>query len=72
MKDLFPPMQRIILRDWLKENRGNMRRLELKHIEAIENLIFSRKSGRVVELPNGEQVLKYKGKLYFQKTKVDK
>ncbi len=70
--DVFPAMRRLILRDWLQNNRGNLRRLELKHIEAVENLIFSRKSGRVVELPDGEIVTKNGGKLYFQKTKVEK
>jgi tRNA(Ile)-lysidine synthase len=72
LRDVFPAMRRTVLREWLRENRGNTRRLELKHIEAIENLIFSRKSGKVVELPNGEFVLKKQGKLYFKKTKVDK
>lgn len=70
--DVFPAIRRAIIRDWLKSNRGNLRRLELKHVEAIENLIFTRKSGRVVELPGGETVLKKGGKLHFQKTKVEK
>ena len=72
LKDVFPSMRRTILREWLKDNRGNLRGLELKHIEAIEKLIFSRKSGRGAELPAGESVLKKDGKLYFQKTKVEK
>ena len=72
LKDVFPSIRRTILREWLKDNRGNLRRLELKHIEAVEKLIFSRKSGKVVELPDGELVLKKNGKLYFQKTKVEK
>jgi len=72
LKDVFPSIRRLVLRDWLKNNRGNLRRLELKHIEAIEKLMFSRKSGRIVELPNGEKILKKDGKLIFQKTKVEK
>ena len=56
-----------ILREWLKENRGNLRLLELKHIEAIERLIWSRKSGKLVELPNGETVVKAEGKLIFRR-----
>jgi tRNA(Ile)-lysidine synthase len=72
LKDIFPSVRRTVLRDWLKENRGNLRRLELKHIEAIEKLIFSRKSGRTVDLPGGEIVSKKDGKLHFQKTKVEK
>jgi tRNA(Ile)-lysidine synthase len=72
LKDVFPSVRRTVLRDWLKENRGNLRRLELKHIEAVEKLIFSRKSGRTIELPGGEIVSKKNGKLHFQKTKVEK
>lgn len=66
LKDVFPSMRRTILRQWLKDNRGNLRGLELKHIEAVEQLIFSRKSGRVTELPGGEIVVKKDGKLYYQ------
>ncbi|MCY7348196.1 MAG: tRNA lysidine(34) synthetase TilS [Pyrinomonadaceae bacterium] len=72
LKDIFPSIRRLILRDWLKKNRGNLRRLELKHIEAIEQLIFSRKSGRLIELPGGAKIVKKDGKLVFQKTKVEK
>ena len=72
LKDIFPSMRRIILREWLKQNRGNLRRLELQHIEAVERLIGSRKSGRTIELPGGETVIKKAGKLVFQKTKVEK
>ena len=72
LKDIFPSMRRIVLRDWLRNKRGNLRGLELKHIEAVEKLIFSRKSGRIAELPGGEIVLKKGGKLHYQKTKVEK
>jgi len=72
LRDIFPAMRRLILREWLKTNRGSLRRLEMKHIEAIEKLIFTRKSGKVVELPGGEIVTKNGGKLHFQKTKVEK
>ena len=72
LRELFPSMRRIILRDWLKKNRGNLRRLELKHIEAVDKIIFSRKSGRTIELPGGEIVFKKAGKLHYQKTKVEK
>ncbi len=60
------------LRSWLKLHRGDLRQIGLKHIEAIENLIHSRKSGRIAELPNGGQVVKSNGKLTFEKTRVEK
>ena len=72
LRDVFPPVLRTMLRDWVKTNRGSLRGLQSKHFEAIENLIFSRKSGRIVELPNGESVLKTGGKLHFQPVKVEK
>lgn len=56
-----------LLRRWLEGKRGNLRQLELKHIEAIERLIMSRKSGKVVELPGNESVVKESGGLYWQK-----
>jgi tRNA(Ile)-lysidine synthase len=62
----------LTLREWLAFNRGNLRGLELKHIEAVERLIFSRKSGKTIELPNGETVVKENGKLSFKIFKVEK
>jgi tRNA(Ile)-lysidine synthase len=53
------------LRVWLEQHRGNLRGLELKHIEAIESLINSRKSGKTVELPGGDTVVKENGMLNF-------
>jgi tRNA(Ile)-lysidine synthase len=60
------------LRAWLKLKRGDLRQLELKHIEAIERLVQSRKSGRVVELPNGQTVVKRGGRLVYADLKVEK
>ncbi len=65
LKNLFPSMRRKILRDWLKNQRGDLRSLDFKHIEAVENLIFSRKSGKMVELPDKEFVVKENGKITF-------
>ncbi|MEO7539502.1 MAG: tRNA lysidine(34) synthetase TilS, partial [Pyrinomonadaceae bacterium] len=53
------------LRTWLAEQRGNTRRLELKHMMAIERLISSTKSGRTAELPGG-RVVKTGGKLVYK------
>ena len=72
LRSLSKPRLYRTLRAWLKNKRGDLRRLELKHIQAIERLAFSRKSGRAVELPGGEKVFKSEGKLQFQKTKVEK
>ena len=59
------------LRSWLRKSRGNLRSLQLKHIEAVVRLIGSRKSGNTVELPGGGRVVKQGGKLRFENIKVD-
>lgn len=59
------------LRKWLKAERGNLRGLQLKHLEAIERLIQSRKSGRFVELPGKSVVRKQKGRLTIDQIKVE-
>ena len=61
-----------LLRNWLKEQRGSLRSIELKHIEAIERLIHSRKSGKMVELPDRQAVVKHNGTLRFTDLKVEK
>ena len=60
------------LRNWLGQQRGSLRTLGLKHIEAIERLVFSTKSGKTVELPGGEKVVKSDGELVFKKFGVEK
>jgi len=71
-KKLSKPMRMLVLRRWLASHRGDLRRLDLKHLDSIERLILSRKSGREIELPNGEKVTKKDGKVVFGKTEVEK
>lgn len=72
LKTLPKPQLYSNLRKWLEEHRGTLRELDLKHIEAIERLIQSRKSGKTVELPNGQRVIKQDGRLIFKNLKVEK
>ena len=58
------------IRAWLKHHRGTTRQLQLKHIQAVERLIFSDKSGRMAELPGGN-VTKSDGKLIYKENKVE-
>lgn len=58
------------IRLWLEGRRGNTRQLQLKHIEAIERLAVSPKSGRIVELPGGT-VVKSAGRLIYKENKVE-
>jgi tRNA(Ile)-lysidine synthase len=72
LKKMPKPRQIRVLRAWLLKHRGNLRRLELKHFAAIERLLNSNKSGRIAELPDGQKVLKKDGKLFFEKSTVEK
>lgn len=67
LKQLSTAARRRILRVWLEKRRGDLRGLDLKHIEAVERLIFSRKSGRLVELPGSGNISKNGGSLRFEK-----
>jgi hypothetical protein len=58
------------LRKWLAQHRGTMRQLHLKHIQAIERLMLSEKSGRIAELPGG-RVTKSDGRLIYEENKVE-
>ena len=67
-----PELQRHMIREWLKLGRGNLRKISSKHIFAVERLINSKKSGRMVELPDGDRIIKAKGALVFRKAEVEK
>ena len=72
LKTLTKAALRKILRVWLKTHRGGLRRIAFVHIEAIEKLIHSRKSGKIIELPGDEWVIKEGGSLIFRKSEVEK
>ena len=62
----------LTLRTWLKNQRGSLRSVGVKHIQAIEHLIRSTKSGRTVEIPGFGVVRKHGGRLVYENIKVDK
>lgn len=69
----MPKAERLrYLRIWLKMRRGDLRRIEFKHLEAIEKLILSEKSGRFIELPGNGKITKSCGKLSFELNIVEK
>ncbi len=49
-------VRRRALRRWLAAGRGDLRRVELAHIVALERLIEGERGGRVAELPGGCRV----------------
>jgi tRNA(Ile)-lysidine synthase len=60
-----PALRRRALRLWLAKHRGDLRRLELVHIRAVENLLYGNRGGRRVELPGGATVSRSRGLLVF-------
>lgn len=72
LKGLEAATLRETLRAWLKARRGSLRAVTSKHIHAIEQLITSTKSGKMVEIPGFGLVRKRGGRLRFENIKVDK
>lgn len=72
LRSLSEPELKQLLRAWISANRGHLRQIGLEHIEAIERLINSRKSGKTIELPGGNKVSKDSGRLVFSKNMVEK
>ena len=60
------------LRRWLLLARGDLRRLEMVHLLAVERLLEGSRGGRVVELPDGTRVSRKQAWLACQSKKVVK
>ncbi len=51
-------LRRRALRQWIKQGRGDLKRIERGHVLAVESLLFGDRGGRVIELPGGPRVLR--------------
>jgi tRNA(Ile)-lysidine synthase len=60
-------LRRRALRLWLARGRGDLRRLELSHVAAVERLLEGARGGRVAELPGGARVERRRGLLLFRR-----
>jgi tRNA(Ile)-lysidine synthase len=60
-----PALRRRALRRWIAAGRGDLRRLELVHLLAVERLLTGARGGRVIELPGGARVSRKRGVLEF-------
>lgn len=65
LADAHMSVRRRALREWIKEMRGDARRLELVHLLAVEKLVFGEQGGRIAELPGGSFVERNRGQLHF-------
>jgi len=62
-------VRRRALRLWLAAGRGDLRRLELRHVETVERLLAGARGGRVAELPGGCSVVRRRRWLFFRGAK---
>lgn len=54
-------VRRRALRQWILQGQGDLRRLEMVHLAAVDRLIQGSRGGRTVELPNGTRVVRRRG-----------
>jgi tRNA(Ile)-lysidine synthase len=60
-------LRRRALRQWIARGRGDLRRVELAHVVAVERLLAGARGGRVAELPGGARVERRRGWLFFRR-----
>ena len=58
-----PAVRRRALRLWISQARGDLRRLEMTHLMAVERLTVGNRGGRIAELPDGAKVVRKRGLL---------
>jgi tRNA(Ile)-lysidine synthase len=63
-------VRRRALREWILRSRGDLNRLEMVHLMAVERLLQGERGGRVAELPGGMQVIRKRGMLELSRKKV--
>ena len=54
-------VRRRALRQWISQGRGDLRRLEMVHLVAVDSLIEGNRGGRIAELPDGGKVIRRRG-----------
>ena len=65
LADAPPALRRRALRLWLAQRRGDLRRLEMVHLCAVEDLVIQNRGGRTIELPGGSTVARKSDLLAF-------
>jgi tRNA(Ile)-lysidine synthase len=63
--NLHPSLQRLIMRLRIRGLKKDTRRITFNHIKEIEDLVYFRPKGSIVDLPQGISVKKTKTHLYF-------
>lgn len=65
-------LRRRALREWILRARGNLRRVEMVHLLAVEALLNGERGGRVAELPGGLKIVRKRGKLELSDKVIEK
>lgn len=60
-----PALRRRVLRRWIEQCRGDLKRVERVHIAALERLVLGDRGGGVIELPGGARVSRQRGVLTY-------
>jgi tRNA(Ile)-lysidine synthase len=63
-------VRRRALREWIARGRGDLNRIEMVHLLAVEKLLNDGRGGRIAELPNGMAVTRDRGMLELSRKKV--
>ena len=56
-------VRRRALREWILRSRGDLKRVEMVHLIAVEKLLKGERGGRVAELPGGIKITRSRGML---------
>ena len=62
-------VRRRALREWISRSRGDLLRLEMVHLVAVERLLTGQRGGRIAELPDGMKVTRKRGMLELSQEK---
>jgi tRNA(Ile)-lysidine synthase len=65
-----PAVRRRALREWILRARGDLNRLEMVHLLAVEKLLDGERGGRIAELPDGMKVTRRRGMLELSDKKM--
>jgi tRNA(Ile)-lysidine synthase len=71
-KKLHPAMQRMVLRLYIADLKGDTRRITFAHIKEIDDLVHNRPAYSIVDLPRGVSVKKTPASLCFYKKQKNK
>jgi tRNA(Ile)-lysidine synthase len=63
-------VRRRTIREWIARGRGDLNRIEMVHLLAVEKLLSEGRGGRIAELPGGMTITRKRGMLELSSKKV--